>query len=431
MTPVVRGVQPALEIVGGWLARALPQAAPGEWLPLLSLAAAGATLAITAAFVKRVTDSRIAAVASAIAFAGAATSGVTNPGVLTLCVPILGLVAFWRQVFSPTALGAVVAVSALRYITGLPADGWFLNGLGLASVVLWLERRHVSRAAAGGFALVLSLIIAAARGPVLAAETPPPRAPMGYDQLTTASFRSLLALLPPHSAIVRDDAATAVLFRANQASLERARVDVTMIRNDVDVVRAALNSGRRVFALPYAQHDLQLRGFTLADSLMAVDRGIAEVTGSRSCARPTGDWQFAPALDGATSLAIVADTADDRGPVTMYLGGAEAMTPTPVDWPERTRRGFVFGVFERPDRVDPPPLAELLAEDAVPPTAAIGGDSHNTRLVLWRLPDAALALRVDLTAPVAHAIARLDPGAKGRVIVCPVQPFESSQKIQR
>jgi hypothetical protein len=428
MTPVVRGVQPALEVAGGWLARGFPQVAPGSWLPLLTLVAAGVTLAIAVAFVRRVTGSRVAAVASAVAFAGAATSGVTGSAALTLVLPILGLVAFWRQALAVP--GAVIMTAALYLTTGLPAPAWFFTGLGLAAVVLWLERRHVNGNAAGSAAIVLALIIAGARGPTLSAETPPSRAPMGHDLLTATSFRSLLALLPPHSALVRDDAATAVLFRANQPSLDRARVDLTMIQNDSDAVRGALSSGRRVFALPYAQRDLQLRGFTLADSLMAVDRGIAEITSSRPCAQPTTEWAGAPALDGATALSIVAGSPDDRGPVTIYLGGASAMAPTPVDWPERTRRGFVYGLFARPDRVDPPDLAAVLAEDALPPAITTTSDAHITRLVLWRLPDAALALRVDLTSPVDHAVVRLDPGAEGRVVVCPVQPFETSKTIQ-
>jgi hypothetical protein len=428
MTPVVRGVQPALEIAGGWLARGFPQVAPGSWLPLLTLVVAGVTLAIAVGFVRRVTGSRVAAVASAVAFAGAATSGVTGSAALTLVLPILGLVAFWRQVLAVP--GAVIVTAALYLTTGLPAPAWFFTGLGLAAVVLWLQRRHVNGNAAGSAAIVLALIIAGARGPTLSAEAPPSRTPMGHDQLTATSFRSLLALLPPHSALVRDDAATAVLFRANQPSLDRARVDLTMIQNDSDAVRGALSSGRRVFALPYAQRDLQLRGFTLADSLMAVDRGIAEIKVSKSCAQPTTEWQWTPALDGASALSLVAGSPDDRGPVTIYLGGASAMAPTPVDWPERTRRGFVYGLFARPDRIDSPDLAAVLAEDAVPPTIPTTSDAHITRLVLWRLPDAALSLRVDLTSPVDHAVVRLDPGAEGRVVVCPVQPFETSKAIQ-
>ncbi|TAK16456.1 MAG: hypothetical protein EPO35_05300 [Acidobacteria bacterium] len=407
------------EVIGAEIARLTPHTPLGAWLPYARHAAIAGVALLIAESTRRMTGSRMAALAAAIGFV-ATTATAPSIGLLLIALAFLGAVTATPGRLRGGLLLTLVMAGFLTSSWGGPL-AWVLAGAGLACVADSFRATRLPRAAGVLAIVVLTLVLIAAPLPAATTSEPPAPKPMGHDRATATSFRALVSNLPTGVSLVDDDAMTNVLFRAIEPDLKRARVHIERIANDPAIIRDTLKI-RRVFALPHAQASLQLQGFQIIDSLRVADRGLAEIVAGGDCATTTDRWQAAPSLTGNTNLAFVADRESRRGPVVIYLMGNEPIHVSAVNWPARTLRGFsprTFDLTKDQDRTD---LERERAEDQGPGTLDLTAAASVTRVALWRMPDAALSMQINLSAPATQVFVKLSPEADRLVSVCPAFP---------
>lgn len=403
--------------LGAFIARLTPDTPPAAWLPFAGYAGETVAALIVAGTARVFGASRLAAILAAAAWLAVHRDPGT-PGILVIALTLLGLLSVRRWTVSGWLFVTVLLISVTTRTWLLL---WVVFAFGLDEVVRFIGTAGRRRAAGSACVLVLFLIVITAQLPARATSTPPPPAPLGHDRVTLTSLRALISNIPSGSALVDDGPVTNILMRAMAADLDRAHVEIARLPNDPAVVRDALTR-RRVFALPHAQQSLQLRGFRIVDGLRTADRGLAEVQAGGECATATDAWQPAPSLAARTDLAFVADNAERRGPIALYLVGDAPIRIDAVNWPPRTLRGFSPHTFDLTKATERQALDQERADDNGPGDARLAATPSATRVALWRMPDAALAMPIRLSAPATLAYLKLSPEATGAVSVCPVFP---------
>jgi hypothetical protein len=412
----------ALDLTGAWIIQLTPNTPPAAWLPYARFSWIAVLTLIVAASTRVLSGSRTAAVAAGAGFAASAIFAGGAVGPLVVVLAVFGL---FTNPFSRSPYWLIPGLLLLSVLTGAIQEGpitWSLCGCGLAGVAASLNGSRRSRVTGPALVAVLTLVIVTARLPAAETSTPAARAPLGHDRATLKSMSALLSNIPSGSAIVDEDPVTDRLFRALAPKLARARLSLGVVSNDAAAVRETLKT-TRVFALPYAQQSLSMQGFEMADSLRTADRGLTEVIAAAACVRASDTWQRAPAIEGRTRIALVAAQADERGPASMYLYARSApIRVAAVNWPARTMRGFSPRTFDPASPADQKELNAQIADDGLEGAPDAAAFPFVTRIALWRMPDAASALAIDLSEPPEHAIVRLSPEAKHPISVCPVFP---------
>lgn len=339
-----------------------------------------------------------------------ASDGGRRNAVFTLVWPAaISLATMWSD------------ASPARTIAPLVVGLWLLTGLGLTAAMR-ASRPGWRRVTVAG--AVVAVLLAVALTPRLSTRPSVGDAvvPMGHGTLTRTAFQSVLYQLPSGSGIVNEDAVTDLLLRSLSGSLRRARLEFTLIERTAESVDLARH-GRRVFALPRAQRELQQRGVQLADGLAPAVTGIAEVVTVLPCDVTSATWQTSGAAIGATSLAIVAESEAVRGPIVLYTGGPTAIEVTTIGWPSLAQRGFIHRGYDPPLRGQPT-LAQDRSTDAAPLQHPAVVAPHVSRTELWRVPGAPLALTVSLSTPPSDALVAQFAQATGHVQLCRVFPFD-------
>ncbi len=419
-----------LERAAADIARLTPNTPPAVWLPWVGYAATTISALFIAAGTLAITRSRLSSAAVAIAFVATSMLPGDSVGLLLAALTLLGVTSFWNR--PPKSLPTWVLPTLLFGGFVFRGHGgwlvWAFAGGGLATIgdyvadmrgpkgphlrTAWTAwTGSTARAAA---IVALTIILITAPRPAASTSTPPAAKPLGHDRVTVNSFRALVSNIPSGSALVDDDPITRILFRAIDTDLRRANVELARIENDAASVRQTLKAPRRVFALPYAQATLAMRGFQILDTLRVADRGLAEVLPGGACVTATNDWQAAPTLTQHRDLAFAAERDDRRGPIVIYLSGDEPIHIDAVDWPSRTLRGFSPRTFDLSNPQDRQDLERQRTEDGGPGTEDPSVRSV-TRIALWRMPDAALEMPIHLSAPAAHAAVKLAPESTGDV----------------
>jgi hypothetical protein len=407
-----------VEAAGAFLARLTPNTPPAVWLPWVGYTAAAIGALVIFVAVWKISGSRLAAIAAALAYV--ARPATDHGDILMFALAILGIF------FTPQSRARSLMTMPLTIVAVITGNFMVLlvvlAGFGVAVVGDHIAAARGPKGQRLRTAAIVALALILITAPLPAASTSSPAAPrpLGHDRVTLNSFRALVSNIPPDSALVDDDRITGILFHAIDKDLRRANVIIARTPNDPAFVRQALK-WQRVFALPYAQQTLSQQGFKIIDGLRTADRGLAEVVTGGECVTATREWKAAPSLIGRQDLALVADVADHRGPVVIYLAGTEPIRIDAVNWPPRTMRGFSPRTFSLSDPRDHQAFELERTQDQGPRTEDLG-DASVTRLALWRMPDAALQMPVHLSAPATYAAVKLAPESKNAVNVCPAFP---------
>jgi hypothetical protein len=229
----------------------------------------------------------------------------------------------------------------------------------------------------------------------------------------------------PQATFVEEDATVDVLLRAANVGARRRAKPITVVAPTADAVGGALRS-RTVYAFPWRQDDLSLRGFVVepvpaarvsSDGAHALD-GVAAITGRRRCQAVEPAWaDFSGAPD---RIALSADSPAARGPAVILLGGKTAGAPQPDGWSPRAVRGFGFFTFNRLTPAGTERLAAEARATGLPANHPLLDQPFVVRLNLHRTPRAPLALPVILGGAFPVGATRLDPGAAnvGHLTVC-------------
>src|SRR4051812_5912713 len=334
-----------------------------------------------------------------------------------------------RRTILVTAAGAIASIVLLW---ALPLSApvalapalvvlWRFTASGLHDVIQAMGRSVLARVAAAALLVLLPALAASRRG---SEERDDQVRPRGHEQQTLRGMTRLLNLVP-QATFVEEDATVDALLRAANAGGRRRAKPITVIAPTADAVGRALSS-QTVYAFPWRQDDLSLRGFVVeavpsvrvtSDSAHTLD-GVAAVTGRRRCQAVEPAWaDFSGASD---RIALSADSLAARGPAVILLGGKTAGGPQPDGWSPRTVRGFGFFTF---DQLTPAGTERLAAEaraTGLPSNHPLLGEPFVVRLNLHRTPRAPLALPVILGGSFPVGATRLDPAAVnvGHLTIC-------------
>ena len=345
-------------------------------------------------------------------------------GPFALALAVLGLFvdayrAGWRC--SVVTMGIVVAcvvltagtkMTAQVVVTPLAVGLWWLAGSGLHEIVAGMGRRPVLRVMS---ALVLVLLPVLEISRRSAEERDDWVRPRGHERQTLRQMTAMLNLVSPDARFVEEDSTVDVLLRASVFGGRRKSKPFTVVGRSSDVVRQALGGGA-VYAFPYAQEDLSLRGFVIEP--WQPFAGIGAITATRPC-RTIGDtWVD---LTGASGrIAMGADWEATRGPIVMYLGGPIASEPSPDGWPPRATRGFHFFTFDQRTGARSERLLAEARDIGLSTEHAALAQPFVVRLELHRTPRAPLALAVALGAPFPLGVGKLerDSVEAGHFTIC-------------
>lgn len=409
-----------LDTLGAAIVRMTPETPPALWLPYAGYAATAIAALVIGWAIVRVTGSWLAAAGMAIA--GALTPRVPGLeyGPLVISLMLIGVFLTGNgRVRANTTLAVMILAIATDSVWLI---SWMFAGFGLALVGDYVATTRGTTSPGLRFAAIvlLTVIAVTARLPAAATSIAPAPKPLGHDRATLKSMRALLSNIPSGSALVAEERAADLIVRAMAGDFERAHVQLTKVRNNASEIRETLKT-KRVFALPFAQHDLSLQGFEIFDGLRVADRGLAEVRIGGECVVATHQWQDAPQLAGRTSLAYVATAEDQRDPVVLLLSGREEFIHVnPTGWEPRTLRGFSPKSFDLHSNEGVHEFAA--ASDGDPLSHSKATSNMLTRVAMWRMPDAPRIMRIDLDQAAPQVVVYLSAEAKGSVSVCPVFP---------
>jgi hypothetical protein len=284
-----------------------------------------------------------------------------------------------------------------------------------------MGRGALARLAAALLLLLVPALAASRRG---TEERDDRVGPRGHERQTLRGMTRVLNLVP-QATFVEEDATVDVLLRAANFGTRRRAKPITVVPPTAEAVGRALSS-QPVYAFPWRQDDLSLRGFVVepfatgggaTDSAHSLE-GVAAITGRRRCQAVEPAWaDFSGASD---RIALSADSLAARGPAVILLGGKTAGAPQPDGWSPRTLRGFGFFTF---DQLTPAGTERLTAEaraTGLPTNHPLLDQPFVVRLNLHRTPRAPLALAVILGGAFPVGATRLDPNAAnvGHLTVC-------------
>ena len=328
----------------------------------------------------------------------------------TAAVAIASVVLLWAA-----PLGAPVALAPALVVL------WRFAASGLHDVVRSMGRGALARTGAALLLVLVPALAAARRG---TEERDDQVAPRGHEQQTLRGMTRLLNLVPV-ATFVEEDATVDVLLRAANVGARRKAKPITMVAATPEAVGRALSS-QAVYAFPWRQNDLSLRGFVVepipaarvgSDGAHGLD-GVAAISGRRRCQAVGPAWaDFSGASD---RIALSADSLAARGPAVILLGGQAAGSPHPDGWSPRTLRGFGFFTFDQLTASGTERLVAEVRASGLPPSHPLLDQPFVVRLNLHRTPRAPLALPVILGDAFPVGATRLDPNAAavGHLTVC-------------
>ncbi len=321
----------------------------------------------------------------------------------------------------PIAVSAGSAADPSRVFAPAIAAFWWIVAVGLRETLASLTARRSWRAGAWAIALILPVLQWSHRSTLPLSAFDQPR---GHDTLTRRDAAHLIGALPSQSTIVIDDAISELLLRSSaRIARDSGKVVIAIPRDGRQATQAAASG--RLFAMPRAQFELQHQGLTRVASAEAGIAGVVAFERAGACADVDLRWREAPDLARSTRLAVVADRADARGPILIYLGSSTALNPHPLDWPEWSLRGYYANSYDRSNERDRGELERHQANDPAPSDHRVFGFPFVTRLELWRVPNGPMILPLGLgSAPQAALTRGTTPGDEGALRLCPSFPAE-------
>lgn len=326
------------------------------------------------------------------------------------------------------ALGLVPMVAAagrmadpVRAFAPTIAAFWWIVAAGTREIVATLSEKRSWQIGAWILVIGLPVLQWTHRSAIPTAAADEPR---GHDALSRRTFSQILGALPAQSAIVIDDAITAMLWRGAATTEQIAEKRFNVIPPDGRAVERAATAGR-VYAMPRAQFDLQHRGLIRVENAVPGITGIAAFERASACAPVDIQWQEARDLARSSHLALVADRPDARGPVVIYLGSSAPLSPHPYEWPEWSLRGYFVGTYDFGREADRQRLDVDGVEDRPPRDHPVFGYPYVTRLDLWRVPNGPMILPVGLGRPPDAVLVRgMTPADQAGLRLCPSFPGE-------
>jgi hypothetical protein len=326
------------------------------------------------------------------------------------------------------ALGLVPMVAAagrmadpVRAFAPTIAAFWWIVAAGVREIVGALSGQRSWQIGAWILALGLPVLQWTHRSAIPTAAADEPR---GHEALSRRTFSQILGAIPAQSAIVIDDAITAILWRSSATTEQVAEKRFDVIPHDGLAAERAATAGR-VYAMPRAQFDLQHRGLIRVENAGPGITGIAAFERASDCSPVDIQWQEARDLVRSSHLALVADRPDARGPVVIYLGSSAPLSPHPYEWPEWTLRGYFVGTYEFRREADRQRLDVDAVEDRPPRDHPVFGYPYVTRLDLWRVPNGPMILPVGLGHPPDAVLVRgMTPADQAGLRLCPSFPAE-------
>jgi hypothetical protein len=389
--------------------------------------------ALASCTLPRPSPARTVAAASAIGWA---------LGPLALALAALGLFveaqpAGWRRLAFAAGvailclgLAASAGLSPLIALAPSALGLWWLAASGLRELVIAIGHKRVLQFASAAVLVLLPTLEASRLG---AEERDDWVRPRGHEKTTLREMRAVVSQVSSSARFVEEDSTTDVLLRAATAGRRRTNRSLTIVPAQSEAVRRALASGA-VYAFPSQQENLSQRGFTVEPLAVTVFRrdnvaerigGVATIVGTRRCQPIGGAWVDLSDAGTHGRIAMVADSEAARGPITIYLGGATAAQPAPDNWPPRTTRGFLFGLFDQRDGKRSDRLVAEAQGIGLPTQHAVLTQPFVVRLTLHRTPRAPLALAVTLGSSFPIGVARLAMGADAAPLtVCDAPPVE-------
>jgi hypothetical protein len=257
--------------------------------------------------------------------------------------------------------------------------------------------------------------------------------PQGHEKTTLRQMRAVVSQVSASAVVVEEDSTIDVLLRASVAGRRRTSRSLTIVPPRSEVVKRAIESGA-VYAFPRQQENLSQRGFAIEpfavtvfnrDNVAEKIGGVASIVATRRCEDIGNGWVDLAGAGTQGRISMAADSETARGPVTMYLGGSMAARPVPDGWPERTTRGFRFGLFDQREG-----RSDRLVSDAralgLTTEHAVLAEPFVVRLALHRTPRAPLVLAVALGASFPFGVAKLehDSADGGHLTVCSAPAIE-------
>jgi hypothetical protein len=348
-----------------------------------------------------------------LAVFGFAANVRRSPALLTMAA-VLGLCVVPASIGAAEEAGAAGAVAA--------AAVWLLASAGLDAVASAAAVQGASRGVATAALAVWAALLPAARAHAPTGE--PPHGRPGHEAVSLRRFQAITGAMPLGAALVEEDATTAVFVRAGEPERRAGGKTLVIVSRDADGwLRAGVDT-KAVFALPLAQAHLADRGAVLepvrtGGAAGPAGPGLARVSAILPCAGVGPAWSEVTTAFARNRAAFVAPERAARGPIVIFLASDRPFDVVASGWPVRARRGFHLRRFDRQQSRESAGLAEEAAAEGLD-IRAFDAYRYAARLLVFRTPDAPQNLAFDVTAPVAKALARLQPASGGRsVSVCP------------
>jgi hypothetical protein len=181
-----------------------------------------------------------------------------------------------------------------------------------------------------------------------------------------------------------------------------------------------------VFAFPRARRELEQLGFRIVPHGLRPE--LAEVLAGSPCsAALTPEWRAHPTVAVAGAFALVADDAESRGPIYVFIRSRAPLTINAANWPSGAERGFHVRTFDitSADAPDARLQLDLPGYGAESERSLLEGP-WVARIEMWRVPGAPLVLPITMGAVPTHIVARLaDSDATQKIRLCPV--FQTPQ----
>lgn len=362
-----------------------------------------------------------------------AVSGCVGPSALELAaigappLPLaLALLGAWSTVTQPTThwrwvLGIAVLLGVLGATAPLAFGFWMLCAVGLQEALGQLSTSRVHQT--GGVLLACAVAGFAVLASVQGTDTTRTAQPVAASWSRNA-FLEVISPLPDGAALLTEDAMTALLERALPSRVRERRALGTVAPVDAQVTAQLART--RVFALPRARRVLEQQGFRIVPHGNREE--LAEVLAGAPCsAALTPEWQTHPSVATAGAFTLVADDAESRGPVYVFIRSTEPLAVAAANWPSGAERGFHVRTFGVTSAATPDARLQLdLTAYGAEAAPSLLEGPWVARIEMWRVPGAPLVLPITLGAVPTHIMARLaGSDANQQIRLCPM--FQTPQ----